>query len=98
MSTFHEPSTLLILIEPRAPSHPLIAFSSHMTSVASKVLLSKMSSSCTYTSKFQNQKGQPTFKTIMFPIIVAFERHLKFNSAVQLIRHLAQLSDLTKSG
>lgn len=34
----------------------------------------------------------------MFPIILAFEHHLKFNSAFQLIRHLAQLPDFTKFG
>ena len=44
---------------------PITAFSSRMIFVASKVLLSKNSSSYTWISKFQNQKGQSTFKTIM---------------------------------
>ena len=44
---------------------PITAFGSRMTFVASKVLLSKNPSSYTWISKFQNQKGQSTFKTIM---------------------------------
>ena len=44
---------------------PITAFGSRMTFVASKVLLSKNSSSYTWISKFQDQKGQSTFKTIM---------------------------------
>lgn len=72
---------LLILIEPRVPPHPIIAFSSHMTSVASKVVLSKIPHPVLEHLNFRTQKDSLYLKQLYLPIMLDFERHLNPNSA-----------------